>query len=262
MNNRLRFWDSYIDGYVGFIEFVNEVDPVDRAENFIPEIFDYEVMLGQGFTSIGLISDKDGYLSKEDQNALGSTYFIKPTKTSALECSNFARKYNMTKVNPSDFNVVDYETIVKSMGIREPGACILRKTGIVIPSSSEWAIKKESYSGNVNYVCSPWKCNEEHKCGIAECKEGYTGTLLPNGSNLKQNECTDQKCDAVENNYFPYCGKRSGCGDSAITFKSDDGKCHELYCPNGGTLNVKDQTCSSESCPPNTTLSNGECVPN
>lgn len=51
-SDRLNFWDSYIDGDIGFIEFVREISSVDKNENFVPENkLPYE-MANKGFTNI------------------------------------------------------------------------------------------------------------------------------------------------------------------------------------------------------------------
>ena len=51
-SDRLNFWDSYMDGDIGFIEFVREVSSNDRNEGFVPENkIPYE-MGDKGFTNI------------------------------------------------------------------------------------------------------------------------------------------------------------------------------------------------------------------
>lgn len=215
INNRLRFWDSYIDGDIGFIEFVSEVKPEDRADGFVPEFIDYENLMAKGFTSIRMLSAKDAYLKKSDQLALGKTYFIRTKNTSNSDCNAYASEFGMTKVNSSSFNVVSNETLYKTMGIREPGACILSKPGILIPSATKWAIKSITYSGNVNYVCSPYTC-VNHSCKIESCLKGTNSNKFPKGYSIPKGACHNDKCDGNKD-FVPFCGKVVDCPTDSIT---------------------------------------------
>ena len=51
-DDRLNFWDNYIDGDIGFIEFVREVAPQDKKNGFVPENKVPFEMGEKGFTNI------------------------------------------------------------------------------------------------------------------------------------------------------------------------------------------------------------------
>ena len=215
-NNRLRFWDSYIDGDIGFIEFVNTVRPADRLEGFVPEFLDYEEVEAKGFTSIRMLDLKDKFLDTTDLLNLGKTYFIRPRYTSETDCANYASDFGMTVVNEADFNVVELANLYKSMGIKEPGACILSKPGILIPSVAKWAVKSELYSGNVEYVCSPYSC-VDHSCAVEECADNTNGTAFPLGYEPNPTDsCTDDKCDG-NLDYVPFCGRLGSCPTNTVS---------------------------------------------
>lgn len=262
LNNRIRFWDSYIDGDLGFIEFVSDVATEDREEGYVPEFIDYEELLAAGFTSIRLLSYKDGYLNSEDQKDLGLTYFIRTKKTDSLACTNYANEFSMNKVDPSTFNVLENMKLYASMGIFANSACILSKTGVLIPSASTWAVKSTTYSGNVEYICSPWSC-VDHKCSTESCTDDSTGTLLFDGYEANS-ACTDQICDGNKD-FVPFCGKLSGCPVENVTIDPDPNDttipCLELYCTQG-TLDYKTKTCQVEVCPAGTTRVGDKCEAN
>jgi len=256
-NDRIRFWDSYLDGYIGSLEFVREVSPADREEGFVPEFFDYEELLGDGFTSIFLIDEKDGFLTEEEMLNNGVTYAVRMRETSNESCEAYALKYSGSVVNNSSFNVPEKEVLTNSLGLKD-AQCIISMYGVKTPSNSRNAVKIESYSGDVEYICSPFSC-VDNKCSKAECKEGYIGTYLPERF-LPENSdsCMDQVCDANKD-FVRYCGKNGGCPDSENVITMDSGECAEFYCEEG-TL-TKDNKCQIEACPDTTELIDGNCVP-
>lgn len=65
----IKFWDSYLDGDIGFIEFVKDVKEKDRADGYIPEFnFLYE-MLAIGFTGQSAIGKHTIYVSGEEMSS-------------------------------------------------------------------------------------------------------------------------------------------------------------------------------------------------
>ena len=86
-SDRLNFWDSYIDGDIGFIEFVREISSVDKNENFVPENkLPYE-MANKGFTNIEYSAGND----KLEPWVTGKTETFK--KTSAQVMSDWVMPY-------------------------------------------------------------------------------------------------------------------------------------------------------------------------
>ena len=209
LNNRLRFWDSYIDGDIGFIEFVNEVNEEDRLDGFVPEFIDYEELMAKGFTSIRMLSEKDGYLDRDTLLTMNQTYFIRPKETKVSDCESYANEFGLIIVDKDSFNVVEEENLYKSMGIKEKGACILQKEGILIPSIAKWAVKSKTYEGNVNYVCSPYTC-EDHACKVLECPVNSDGGLIPEDYPILDDQCMEDKCDG-NLEYIPFCGRLGDC---------------------------------------------------
>ena len=257
VNNRIRFWDSYEDGYVGFIEFVNEVNYNDREAGFVPEFFNYEELLGKGFTSIFLLSDKDAYLNSEDIKSYSLTYAVRERPTSKNSCLNFAHKFNGNVVNMNDFNIPEKEDLIKSMGMKDRFVCVISLPGIKIPNNSKFAIKVKSFSGNVEYKCSPYTCKDS-QCIKASCKESFEGDILPDYFLPMNNECIDQDCDGNKD-FVEVCGKEGSCPDKENVVTEEDNSCKELYCEEG-YFDMITKKCIVKKCPPTTIIQNGVCV--
>jgi len=257
VNNRIRFWDSYLDGSIGFIEFVNEVYPEDREEGYVPEYFDYEELLGDGFTSIFLLTENDAYLSEEDMLSKAYTYAVRTLPTSAESCVIFAEKYGADVINADSFNTIEYEKLVKSLGIKDRYACVIALPGVKIPANSKKAVLIKTYTGERQYVCSPYVC-VDNQCAKATCQTGYEGNVLPDIFAAEDTDtCIDQVCDANKD-YVEVCGKEGGC--PADTY-NDNGTCKQPYCEEG-ILDTATNSCLIETCPPTTYLSDdGTCQP-
>lgn len=86
-SDRLNFWDSYMDGDIGFIEFVREVAEPDKKEKFIPEnTIPYE-MSEIGFTNIEYSSANE----KAEEYVQGKTEIVrKETKLVEKEAEKLA----------------------------------------------------------------------------------------------------------------------------------------------------------------------------
>lgn len=83
--NRIKFWDSYKDKDLGFIEFVKDVKAEDKADGFIPQNnFLYE-MLGANFTASEVVEN--------------NTFFVSSTVLSNAECSAIASKKGLPKAS-------------------------------------------------------------------------------------------------------------------------------------------------------------------
>ena len=71
--DRLNFWDSYIDGDIGFIEFVREVAPQDKKNGFVPENKVPFEWGEKGFTNIEYSSSAE----KKEENVFGTTEVLR-----------------------------------------------------------------------------------------------------------------------------------------------------------------------------------------
>lgn len=270
--DRINFWDSFRDGELGFIEFIREVKNVDRAENFVPENpLPYD-LAASGVTSIDYVE------------GVTKTIFVKPTVTTAAECSDLA-----TRIGGSVLNIESWtessKPLARSMGAGELGACTVIKNENDSFGIQEFAIRKNIYEGDYAWKCSPYTC-ESHKCEIATCpiemiggsdlqngvsgtavEVEYMGTKLPDyliPDNLDPNviTCLEQVCDANKE-YVDFCGRDFGCdlSNDSIT-QTEAGDCKEFYCTEG-TFDPDTKSCVVKMCPPNTTENaNGECERN
>jgi len=257
IENRIRFWDSYENGYIGFIEFVNEVNYNDRESGFVPEFFDYEKLLGKGFTSIFLLSDKDAYLNSEDIKKYSLTYAVRVRPTSKESCENFASEFNGNVIDMNNFNIPERESLIKSMGMRDRYSCIISLSGIKIPDNSKYAIKIRSFTGKAVYKCSPYKCKDS-KCIKASCEEGFEGNMLPDYFKPMNGECTEEVCDG-NSDFVEVCGKIGNCPDSENVIIDKNGNCQKMYCSEG-YFDMSSKKCIVKKCPPTTLMKNGKCV--
>ena len=98
-----------------------------------------------------------------------------------------------------------------------------------------------------NHWCSPWKCNQDNKCGYAYCPNnnpGQDGNWEPrwnfyNFKYISDGQCIDAKCDLALNKDISYCSKSA--------------------CPKGFGVYEKDGHCYKKACPENTYEYNGHC---
>ena len=250
VKDRLKFWDSFIDGDIGFIEFTRDVRNKDRVDNFVPENQIPYNMSKVGFTSLDFIP------------SMGKTIFIKPTTTTASECSAFASSVGGSVITTSSVPVAMLKTIY-SLGGENSQSCIIGNDKLDGFNSIEWAVRKNIYSGSFSYKCSPYICDEINQCEIDTCPKEtlgtppvlteYIGTLLPPAYN--EPGCREQKCDGKKP-FIEFCGRQGSCNASQNSFTDASGHCFELYC-NQGNLNVNKKTCEVMSCPQGTVPTTG-----
>jgi len=268
INDRLRFWDSYEDGYLGFIEFMRGVKKEDQIDGFMPENptpFDLNAL---GFTSIGTLDSTDGYLT----DSTNKTYFIRPVNNelNPNECMEMASRYNLTIHNGVDnFGAKEQNDIAKVLGAYNPNACVLETNGYETPDSVLWALKTEYSTAGFNFVCSPYECQEGGYCEMAACEPDYQGGLYPSNyereyplGSISPDACEDDICDTIRP-YEPVCGQENGCDTNQIdVIEMPDGTCKEMYCPPGtGYLNTDTGFCEIMKCPPGTQETiNGDCI--
>ncbi len=89
-NDRLKFWDSYKDKDLGFIEFVKDISPQDANDGFVPQNLLPYTMLAQNFTGIDSFS--------------GSTYFVSGPELSTTTCNQYAAKNGLVVADPNIVN--------------------------------------------------------------------------------------------------------------------------------------------------------------
>jgi len=267
INDRLRFWDSYEDGYLGFIEFMRSVKREDQIDGFMPENPTPFDLNGLGFTSIGVLDILDGYLSSTNNK----TYFIRPIHSNdSSECSNIATRYNLT-IHSGSFGNEEQTKIAKVLGANNPGACVLESTGFETPDSVNWVVKTEYSTEGFNFVCSPYKCQADHFCEMAVCPEEYQGGLYPENykreyplGSITPDACEEDACDTIDP-YEKVCGKKIGCDlSNPRVIELPNGDCEEIYCPPGyGYLNSQTKLCEKMECPAGThEIPSGDCIKN
>lgn len=251
--DRIEFWDSFMDGDIGFLEFVRDVYNKDRVENFVPENHIPYEMSKKGFSSIKFNPDS------------GQTFFVSPLMTTAATCQEGA---SMTGGVIIDIASVpdSSKKMVYSLGGGNEGSCIIMNNKRDSFQSIDWAVRKNIYNGNFSYKCSPYICNTNNECLINTCPfetigtppelVEYQGTLLPPAYN--EEGCRLQKCDGNKP-LIDMCGRPGPC-DSGKNNLEDNNQCFELYCAEG-MLNLSKKSCQVLKCPFGfTETSNGLCT--
>lgn len=232
VTDKLLFWNSFNDGFVGFLEFVRETKDQDRLDGFVPEKNLPYILASKGFTSIYY-----------DENKM-VTYAINPTNKNAEFCdgeykAEFAPLMETTKGK------------IRYLGGSADRGCILLINGTVGGADfahQYYSVKKEYYTGNYQFKCSPFNC-VGHQCFIATCPDGFYGDLVP--EYLKKNgACTEQKCDGTKD-YVQMCGKKVDCRKKNKDLVYKDGRCYEYVCREG-IFHPEDKTCWIKKCPPGT----------
>lgn len=263
INDRLRFWDSYEDGYVGFLEFTRGVKPEDQADGFIPEIPTPFELNSKGFTSISSLTETDGYIQDGDK-----TYFIRPYVIGAFEdtCEAVASEYNLA-VHSGSFGDEETTKIAKVHGAFNEGACILSVDGFLSQDSVIWGIKNEYTTAGFKFVCSEYECQSDGFCEAAICPTDYQGGLYPENYNLQYPNLIPPACelDACDTQlpFEPLCGQETVCDTSKINvIEIEDGSCQEIYCePTTGYFNPTTGLCEKMECPSGTIETpEGDCV--
>lgn len=252
--DRLDFWDSFEDGYLGYIEFLRNVKDKDREEDFI-------------------IQDKIIYeLAKSGINMIDYIPSINKTIyfTNSSACNALSTKIGATPINKALLTTDQYK-LLRNFGV-DDFSCLLVSNDIYSFSNINWAFRKNTYDGNFTFRCSPYKCNELGNCNIATCPTEertnpvetveYIGTLLPpefipNVQNVIY--CMEQKCDA-NLDYIDYCGYYQKCDMNNSNVFEMNGSCYEYYCNEGEVFNSETKKCMKEGCPPGTKEVSGKCV--
>jgi len=289
---RIDFWDSYHDGYLGFIEFLKEVKPKDSKENFKPKdprVFD---IASYGFTGVSPLGVNTYYVSV---NPIGYGDMTEE------KCNEIANKFGLTRVTGNNIGypfseISKFLTGDEIEGTTENPVCVYgtydestkdcinipegkpnvkyclhgvlsddQTTCIVTPrcvlresntfreiNYDDYAYKVIYSNSNRIFQCSPWTC-KDHKCAKAVCPTGYRGTLHNLYETISDDECQQQTCDAMLS-YYEFCGKLGNC-PSGSQYKEIENTCYKLTCPDGTTFDPETQKCIGYVCPPNTILS-------
>ena len=289
---RIDFWDSYQDHYLGFIEFLKTVKPEDSKDKYKvknPEVF---AIAGNGFTAISPIGSYTYYVSSDKEGYGNMT---------AEKCQQIADKYNLTVVNQKnsgeiflkiskfltgneikgstenpqclygnfDANIKKCINIPKgkpnvpiclhgklnsaaNMCIITP-RCVLKDTHNIKDINKDDDAYRTIYSNKKQvFKCSKWTC-KDHQCAKANCPSGYSGNLHNYFEVVGDNKCQSNVCDAMLP-YYDFCGKKGPC-PTGQEYISEDGKCFQLSCPKGSNFDPAKQKCVKSVCPPNTKIS-------
>ena len=259
--DRLKFWDSYTDKELGFLEFVKDTNAQDKQDGFIPENDKLFKILGDKFTAIDFLD--------------GATYFVSSNILTSTRCTSFASKYGVNVVSIPLVPITLRDKIKQMTGGKNK--CVLMD-----PTGSYGTFKEQQVStrtktvrnGNSEFVCSPLTC-KDHSCQEASCLmnklsptgepyEDYIGTkveLTPAELADYNNGilCLDQVCDAMKD-YYPLCGRDTECPtEMSGIIETKNGECKEAYCTEG-ILIQEELKCRVERCPAGTTENpNGTC---
>lgn len=255
--DRIDFWDSFMDGNLGYIEFLRKTKDRDSEEGFIIEnkrIFE--------LSKIGVnIIDYIPAISK-------SIYVSNKTN-----CTGLASLVGGSALNKGILTS-DQVKILRNYGIYD-NSCVIIADKMDAFSNIHWSLRKNDYKGNFKFKCSPFVCGETGSCDVASCPTEersnpkgtveYIGTLLPPEFIPKLDNivyCMEQKCDA-NLDYIDYCGYYKECDTSNGNLFYSNGSCYEYYCKPGEILDINTKQCKKESCPAGTTLNaEGKCTLN
>lgn len=253
--DRMDFWDSFEDGYLGYIEFLRNPYDQDSEDGFIVENKEIYELSAKGVQIIDYIP----YLNK-------SIYV-----SNAPNCSEIASGLSATILDRSMLTTAQYKSL-RIFGI-DDYSCVLFSDEIDSFANINWSNRKNTYNGNFTFRCSPYVCSATGSCDIATCATEdrtnptetveYIGTLLPteflpNLSNISY--CMEQKCDA-NLNYIDYCGYYQKCELNNGNVFELDGGCYEYYCEAGSVFDTKTKKCKKEGCPAGTKENTaGKCV--
>jgi hypothetical protein len=237
-DNKILFWDSFVDQYIGDITIIKDVKSKDKKDGFIPEnIIPYN-MLNKGFTNVKQIGDR--------------TIFIYNKKISTGECTNKAKLNKMT-------NALYLTNEIKNKLKIELNSknCFLIAGGQNDFNSQNFAIRKKLLADSTAVLkCSPLEC-VDNQCITADCLPGYDGKI----TNIEASGCQEQECDGTKE-FYKYCGLEGGCKNQKNIFEDND-KCYEYYCEDLESIFDKNTLkCKKLGCPENTTFVNGSCKRN
>lgn len=280
--DKLKFWDSFKDKDLGYIEFVKDASEQDKKDGYIPENgFLYE-MLGAGFTAIDTIENNTFFISAYDQSdaeclanatkkglvTASITDSMKPT-LKYLSGNRF-EKQSIDAICYNNGTTLATKTCYCETGVLNTSGkcdvqpkCILVKTGQQRFSDQTKVVKEESRTNPVAYKCSPISCSN-NSCQVAYCPTDATGTyqgniIDPKGTPVVTGECTGQVCDANKD-YYEMCGRRSGCDLFNPLIYEDNGVCKELYCNPGYIMDNVTKKCKKLECPIGTAVqADGSC---
>ena len=262
MKDRLYFWDSFIDGFIGSIQFVREVQESDRLEGFVPEDVIPYYMLENGFVSF---SDP----SKRERKTI---FVNNMMSSSSSDCSSIANNIGGVVLDytagesmkgnlPSFTDPADTSyNLYGAAGVGDIAkTCIIEKDGLHAMEDVLAAQRKLIYTGSKQMMCSPYKC-VDFECKLAECPDGYTGNNVPN-SFKDPGKCILNTCDFFDpNGFVKVCGKLGPCNTEKPGIVKEGNTCKELYCPEGSLDPVKG-TCTVLECPDGYHEdSSGKCV--
>lgn len=212
-SDRLNFWDSYIDGDIGFIEFVREISSVDKNENFVPENkLPYE-MANKGFTNIEYSAGND----KLEPWVTGKTETFK--KTSAQVMSDWVMPYaNGAPINnhlTMPMSKQQFREALCKGSATNPAVYLVDATTrqrVVITSYDELIEAEDIYVGGytMHWLGSHgitrcriggYRQNYGHrlKCKKTTCPDGYTLTTDLDGGG---NKVCVKKTTACPAGYF------------------------------------------------------------
>ena len=264
LRDKLYFWDSFIDGFLGEIQFIREVRESDRKEGFVPEDIIPYYMLDKGFVSF---SDPSKKVKK--------TIFVNNSiLSSSSECTNAANAiggiilhYNASENIMNNLPVFTFPASTSSnlyaaAGVQDLGSpCIIEKDGLHAMEDVLAAQRKLIYTGTKQMMCSPYKC-VDFECKLAECPDGFSGNNIPN-SYIEGNKCILNRCDFFDpNGFVKVCGKTAPCDTTKPGVVQEGNTCKELYCPEGSLDPVKG-TCIISECPNGYHEDNtGKCIRN
>jgi len=243
--DRIEFWDSYIDGDLGFIEFTREVFDKDRAEGFIVEDPMPWSLSEEGFFGIDLFNNFTLMIGID----------VDPST-----CAAVTSHYGGTAIVGNPLAMGNTTRIYKYLGMfmDNSNLCAFQVSGMHSYGYQDWAVRKKVYTGSYSYKCSPFLCGEDGMCDIGTCPTGYTGTNIPATMSNIPGACTADVCDANKD-YIDYCGKSGGCDRSKDNVFEDNSICYEYYCIEG-IFNTSTSTCTIERCPEGTSENNaGTC---
>lgn len=268
-DRRLEFWDHYMDGFIGFIDFIGELSDKQNADGWQYEDVTPNAMANQGFTAIDYAPN------------IGKTIYVNHNGT----CGNASTILAGLSPRQISYDSVKDKPEYRRLGAA-PNTCIFEVSGDHSYTRLKHAAKITKNSNSFTYMCSPYKCSNG-QCTLAKCpiveldiagkgktKVEFQGSIIPesfksqadefNEIRKKQNKkladfCKAQTCDA-NRPYIDVCGYTYQPNFKDGPFTRIGGQNYKYVC-NKGILAPDGVHCEVKMCPEGTKEdNNGFCI--
>lgn len=256
-SRRLEFWDSYMDGAIGYLDFIGDLTEEQSKAGYQLEDLIPSLMADQGFTSIDYSVE------------IGKTIYVSPNGS----CGNAYSILRELEPQQVSYSTIQNKDYFRKLGA-EPQSCIMISNGNHSFAKLKSAAKINKNAQSFTYMCSPYLCNGG-RCQLAKCpvvevdiagqgvkKVEFQGKIYPATfdteiSRLQQyyrntnqkivQYCTAQTCDG-NRPLVDVCGYKYQPSFRSGNFVTRGGINYEYYCKEG-ILSPDGVHCEVKKCP-------------